>query len=190
MNIREKIKTSWPAVLAPIAFLIVSLPAQAVTPFEQDVGTGIDRGIEWLANSGAYNNPSSAGEAAGLSLLALLEKRASGDINDPIQGYNGANATDQGRMRNAAAYILDQVNETTFYAYRDGAWVEDHLWPETELPLIVNDSVDAWNELEEKRVSAQNQLATQSGGQAKPEKPKRMARSPSPPAPTTPAMAV
>lgn len=92
----------------------------AVTPFEADVTTAIDRGIEYLANAGAYNNPSSAGDAHGLPMLALLEKRASGDPNDPPQGYAGANATDQTRLRNAAAYILDRVNETQHYAYRDG----------------------------------------------------------------------
>jgi hypothetical protein len=105
------------------ALALAAVSAHAQTNFEQDVGTAIDRGIEWLNNFGAYNNPSSAGDAAGLALLALLEKRASGNINDPIQGYDGANATDQGRMRNAAAYILDRVNETTFYAYRDGNYL-------------------------------------------------------------------
>jgi hypothetical protein len=103
------------------AFLFAGVASvQAVTPFEQDVGTGIDRGIEWLANNGAFNNPSSAGDAHGLPMLALLEKRASGDPNDPPQGYTGANATDQARLRTAAAYILDRVNETSFYSYRDG----------------------------------------------------------------------
>lgn len=95
----------------------------AVTSFETDVSTAIDRGIEWLANNGAFNNPSSAGDASGLPMLALLEKRASGNPLDPPQGYNGANATDQGRLRTAAAYILDRANETSFYAYRDGNWL-------------------------------------------------------------------
>jgi hypothetical protein len=102
---------------------VLAPAAHAQTAFEQDVGTAIDRGIEWLANNGAFNNPSSAGDAAGLTMLALLEKRASGDINDPPQGYTGASATDQARLRNAAAYILDRVNETTFYAYRDGNYM-------------------------------------------------------------------
>jgi hypothetical protein len=100
-----------------------AVSAQAQTNFEKDVGTAIDRGIEWLANQGAFSNPSSAGDASGLPMLALLEKRASGIPTDPPQGYTGASATDQGRLRTAAAYILDQVNETGFYAYRDGAWM-------------------------------------------------------------------
>jgi Thrombospondin type 3 repeat len=97
--------------------------AQAQANFESDVGTAIDRGIEYLANIGAYNNPSSAGDASGLALLALLEKRASGNINDPIQGYSGASLADKARMRTAASYILDRVNETAFYAYRDGNYM-------------------------------------------------------------------
>jgi len=97
--------------------------AQAVTPFEQDVSTAIDRGITYLATAGAFNNPSSAGDASGLPMLALLEKRASGIATDPPQGYEGANATDQGRLRTAASFILDRGNETSFYAYRDGAWM-------------------------------------------------------------------
>ena len=106
------------------AFLFAGVASvQAVTPFEQDVTTAIDRGIEYLAGAGAFNNPSSAGDASGLPMLALLEKRASGNPADPPQGYAGANATDQARLRNAAAYILDRTNETTFYAYRDGNWM-------------------------------------------------------------------
>lgn len=102
---------------------VLSLSAQAATPFEVDVSTAIDRGITYLANQGAYTNPSSAGDAAGLPMLALLEKRASGIATDPPQGYTGANATDQARLRNVAAYILDITNETGFYAYRDGGFM-------------------------------------------------------------------
>ena len=107
--------------LAVCAGLSLSMgSANALTTFQQDVTTAIDRGIAYFANIGAFNNPSSAGDAAGLPMQALLEKRASGNPADPPQGYSGANATDQGRLRNVAAYILDTVNETTFYAYRDG----------------------------------------------------------------------
>lgn len=114
------VKRSAGAAAAFAALSVVAGPAQAVTEFEKDVGTAIDRGIEWLANNGAFSNPSSAGDAHGLPMLALLEKRASGNPGDPPQGYDGASATDQGRLKSAAAYILDVVNETGFYAYRDG----------------------------------------------------------------------
>ncbi|MBK9363705.1 MAG: thrombospondin type 3 repeat-containing protein [Rubrivivax sp.] len=113
-------KRSAGAAAALAALSMATGPAQAVTVFENDVSTAIDRGIEWLANNGAFSNPSGAGDAHGLPMLALLEKRASGDPSDPPQGYEGASATDKGRLRNAAAYILDVVNETSFYAYRDG----------------------------------------------------------------------
>ncbi len=96
---------------------------QAATPFENDVSVAIDRGINYLAAQGAFNNPSSAGDGSGLPMLVLLEKRASGIATDPPQGYTGANPTDQGRLRTAASYILDRANETSFYSYRDGAWM-------------------------------------------------------------------
>lgn len=113
--------------LRPVALgsmmVAAAMTTQAATPFQVDVSTAIDRGIEWLARNGAYNNPSSANDASGLAMLALLEKRASGNAGDPPQGYLGANATDQARLRTAAAFILDRANETSFYAYRDGAWM-------------------------------------------------------------------
>ena len=109
-------------LLVAVAFFSSSR-VSAITGFETDVTTAIDRGIEWLANNGAFNNPSSAGDAAGLTMEALLEKRASGDPADPPQGYGGANATDQARLRGAASYILDRTNETGFYAYRDGGFM-------------------------------------------------------------------
>ncbi|MBI3230904.1 MAG: hypothetical protein HYZ45_12225, partial [Burkholderiales bacterium] len=93
--------------------------ALAVTSFEQDVSTSIDRGITWLANNGAYTG--SAWDATGLPLLALMEKRASGVPSDPPQGYSGANATDKARMDSAVAFILSSHVPAGFYAYRDGA---------------------------------------------------------------------
>jgi Thrombospondin type 3 repeat len=89
--------------------------AVAVTPFEQDVATSIDRGLAYLDSVNTYQNPSLGGSysggASGLAALALMEKRASGDPNDPPQGYDGASATDQGRMRRVMAFILDRANE-------------------------------------------------------------------------------
>ncbi|EHR70352.1 hypothetical protein BurJ1DRAFT_1484 [Burkholderiales bacterium JOSHI_001] len=110
-------------VFACMAAWLTAGSAQAVTPFEQDVSTAIDRGLEYLANSGAYNNPNFFSDSTGLPLLALLEKRATGIPTDPPQGYVGASVTDQGRMRTSATNILDRVNDTSFYAYRDGAWL-------------------------------------------------------------------
>lgn len=103
------------------ALSVAAGSAQAITPFQTDVSTAIDRGIEWLANNGGFTG--GAGDATGLTMQALLEKRASGNPADPAQGYNGANPTDQGRLKSAAVYIINQTNSngTGFYAYRDGS---------------------------------------------------------------------
>jgi hypothetical protein len=95
----------------------------AATNFEVDVTTAIDKGIEYIAANGGFTG--SAGDVTGLLMEALLEKRASGNPADPPQGYAGANATDQGRLRTAAKYILNQSKLTGagFYAYRDGQFM-------------------------------------------------------------------
>jgi Thrombospondin type 3 repeat len=124
LNMPSTIKRSLFGVATCAALSLTAMTAQAApTPFEVDVSTAIDRGIEYLANTGAFNNPSSSGNASGLPMLALLEKRATGVATDPPQGYTGANATDKARLRTAASYILDRANETGFYAYADGAWM-------------------------------------------------------------------
>ncbi len=118
------LRNKWVAACAATGLCFAAGTAGAVTPFEADVTSSIDKGIEWLASAGAYNNPSSAGEAAGLTLLALLEKRPAGQgLDASPQGYVGANATDQERMRKTVAYILGQVGSAPFDAsYRDGAF--------------------------------------------------------------------
>ncbi len=110
-------------LLLGVAVGLVGLNANAqVTNFSKDVAKSIDDGVESLATRGAYNNPSSAGAAAGLTTLAIMEKRASADQNADSQGYNGADATDQGRMRTSISYIIGQVNITPFdLSYRDGS---------------------------------------------------------------------
>jgi hypothetical protein len=103
-----------------IALCVSATQALAVTPFEQDVATSIDRGLAYLDNIGAYNNPSSAGDAAGLDMLALLEKRPSGNPADPPQGYSGASAADQARADRVVAFIITSHQPSGFYSYRDG----------------------------------------------------------------------
>ena len=93
----------------------------AVTNFSTDVSTSIDMGLDYLTSVGAYNNPSSAGDAAGLTTLALLEKRVSSDPNAPTQGYDDASVIDQGKLRKSIAYILNRVGASGAYSYRDGA---------------------------------------------------------------------
>lgn len=100
--------------------LSAASPALAVTNFEQDVATSIDRGLTWFSGAGAFSNPSSAQNAAGLAVLSLLEKRPSGNPADPPQGYSGASAADQTSINNVIAYILTSHAPQSFYAYRDG----------------------------------------------------------------------
>lgn len=105
------------------ALCLAGANASAATAFEADVTKSIDLGIKWLADNGAYNNPSNSGLASGLTLLALLEKRPTGQgLDAASQGYSGADATDQERMRKAAAYIIGQTPSQPFYTnYRDGS---------------------------------------------------------------------
>jgi hypothetical protein len=110
--------------------------AQAVTPFQSDVATAIDNGLGYLETGGDYTAPTcvntcqnNAGYAIGLVTLALLEKRASGNPNDPPQGYVGASSADQTRLRGAVAAILSNYYTyylfngypSIFYAYFDGS---------------------------------------------------------------------
>jgi hypothetical protein len=96
-----------------------------VTNFSTDVATSIDNGLAWLDANGAYNEPgNSAGDAVGLALLALLEKRGTADPSDPPQGYSGASAADQARARTAVRYILKEIDFVPFgLSYRDGAFM-------------------------------------------------------------------
>lgn len=117
--------------LATASLLCTAGGAAMAAPdsFEVDVGTSINLGLGWLDSANAYANPSWAGDAVGLTLLALLEKRASGNPLDPPQGYSGANAADQARIRRSVRYIIDGINAQAgsapfdFYAYRDGAYM-------------------------------------------------------------------
>jgi hypothetical protein len=116
---RKYMKRNTLHLLCCAALASFAASAQAVTTFEQNVSTAIDRGIEWLANQGYYNNPvaidsqgGQPGAVGGIVLLAILEKRPSGDPADPPQGYDGATPTDQQRMRNLAAFLIDESNES------------------------------------------------------------------------------
>ena len=109
------------SALCAAALLSLSPNIQAaVTNFSTDVSSSIDKGLIWQDANGAYTG--SAGEATGLSLLALLEKRQGADPNALSQGYAAASAADKARMDSAVAYILASiVPRGYFYAYGDGA---------------------------------------------------------------------
>ncbi|MEZ4468776.1 MAG: thrombospondin type 3 repeat-containing protein, partial [bacterium] len=91
-----------------------------VTRFSEDVARSIDAGLAYLDGRGAFNNPSSAGDAAGLTALALLEKRESADPNALFQGYANANAADRARLDRVMAFIIARSRNVGFYAYREG----------------------------------------------------------------------
>lgn len=113
------LKRLLPAALVGVTMAGVAGSALAITPFQQDVATAIDRGLAYQNSAGAYTN----NDAAGIAMEALLEKRATGNPADPPQGYSGASAGDQAILRSSAAYIINQTNAegTAFYAYRDGS---------------------------------------------------------------------
>lgn len=109
---------------------------QAITPFQTDVATAINSALAWLDSNGDFAAPScttacfnNAYYAVGLTTLSLLEKRASGNPNDPPQGYAGASTADQTRLRASVAailadpyvYYLFNGYPTYFYAYFDGS---------------------------------------------------------------------
>jgi hypothetical protein len=91
-----------------------------VTAFGDDVNSAIEAGLNWLDNQGAFQANSSAGNAAGLVALALLEKPRSADQRALAQGYADATPADQARMDRIIGYIIGRSGES-FYAYRDGA---------------------------------------------------------------------
>ena len=76
--------------------------AGAAANFDTDVGLSIDKGLAWFDAAGCYSGSFSCGDATGLALLALLEKRPS--ANAAPQGYDGALAADQLRMRTRSAH--------------------------------------------------------------------------------------
>ncbi|MEF8716670.1 MAG: hypothetical protein V5B35_15120 [Candidatus Accumulibacter necessarius] len=108
------------SALAAAVLLTVGSGANAVvTNFSTDVATSIDNGLAWQDANGAYTG--GAGDATGLSLLALLEKRQGNDPNALSQGYAAASAADKTRMDSAVAWILANHVTAAQYAYRDGA---------------------------------------------------------------------
>jgi hypothetical protein len=119
-----KLSKSCIVAAAGAALALFGFTASAQTAFEQDVNASINLGIEWLATDGAFNNPSTAGPASGLVLLALLEKRASASPDAAPQGYAGASETDKARMRRTVAYMLSQIGSVPFdLSYRDGNYI-------------------------------------------------------------------
>jgi hypothetical protein len=123
LNAPVAIKKSLFGVLFGVALTGGAGSALAITPFQQDVATAIDRGLAYQSSVGAYNTSAYSGDAAGIAMLALLEKRVSGNPADPPQGYSGASAADQATLRASATSIINAVNTegTYFFAYSNGS---------------------------------------------------------------------
>ncbi len=111
------------STVAAGVMIAASGTAGAAANFDNDVAASIDLGLAWLDSAGCFNGSYTCDDATGLALLALLEKRPT--AAGAPQGYNGASAADQERMRRTVRVIIDQINAqgTTFYSYRDGAYM-------------------------------------------------------------------
>ena len=90
----------------------------AITNFSADVNESINKGLSYL--NGQFANPATAGNAAGLVMLTLLEKRQSSDQNADATGYAGASGTDQIILDRMAAYLINSHSSAGLYHYRDG----------------------------------------------------------------------
>jgi len=114
--------------LAAVLTFIASTANAQVTNFSTDVSAAIDAGLNRLTINGAYGDSnvsngcsSTAGNAAGLAALALLEKRADANQNAASNGYNGATPADKLKLDEIVCYIITTQTAPAFYAYRDGA---------------------------------------------------------------------
>ena len=113
----------WLAIASISCF---SLGVQAAaTPFSTDVTAAVDDGLQWLRTNGAFSsNNSDRRQARGLTLLALLEKRESADINAEPVGYANSLPADQTLARTAMDLLLGDTSygaaRASFYAYSDG----------------------------------------------------------------------
>ncbi len=102
----------------------VGMAAQAVTPFEQDVNDAIDDGLQYLRDQAVFTSGSSAAaETRGLSVLALMEKRASADPGAEVLGYANSSPADQALIRSAIALI---INDPSYGASRGGMYAYTH----------------------------------------------------------------
>jgi hypothetical protein len=95
----------------------------AATNFSSDVAATFDAALARFKSQGVYGDNASGGSAKGLLLLALLEKRAGADPNDPQLGYSGSPAADQQLARCTARHLVNSgtyAGRGGFYSYYDG----------------------------------------------------------------------
>ena len=103
-----------------LCMCLTSVAHSQETNFSRDINQAIDDGLNWLTAQGAFGNPSTAGDAAGLVALTILEKPRSADQGAIAQGYADASPADQARITSIISYLISRSGEG-FYAYVDGA---------------------------------------------------------------------
>jgi hypothetical protein len=95
------------------------------TPFETDVNSAINDGLQYLRDNSAFTSTSGGyRNTRGLNLLALLEKRSSAITGAATNGYANSATADQGLARDAVTRIISDtsygVSRSSFYSYYDG----------------------------------------------------------------------
>ena len=111
--------------LCCFSILALATPAWgAVTPFGERVNAAVEDVVQYYRDSGI--EAGSATWATGLAMLCMLEKRASADWNAPSIGYAGMDDEDQGRMRQAAAWMVNSLDPSlrgqgVAYSYGTGS---------------------------------------------------------------------
>ena len=94
-----------------LAALVASTPSTGhafVTEFGRQVNAAIDRGLEWFRAH--EQNGSIGGDATGLALLALLERRTSADWDAPALGYRGMDAEDQALAERSVRWMIANID--------------------------------------------------------------------------------
>ena len=112
------------AVVLLVGAVLMASPAYAIiTPFSRRVNDSVEAAVQHFREGGVQGG--SGAWATGLSMLCMLEKRASADWNAPAIGYAGMEAADQAIMQSGAASMLQRdpslMGQGTAYSYGTGA---------------------------------------------------------------------
>ena len=88
--------------------LASAAPAAAIqTPFSRRIHEAIEGVIQYFRNQQGGNGALGNVGATGLAAMCMMEKRASADFFAPHVGYEGMDADDQLRVRNAIRAVID-----------------------------------------------------------------------------------